>query len=88
MFDLAINAEHKPRDQGAFILKRVETLRTALENARNNDARGLEDAEGATDPFDLDASGLVFEGMDSWFTDENFFGMEPIWHFPRVIPDA
>jgi len=89
LIDLAINADHKPRAQGTFIMKKVESLRSALQNVKNNDIRtSFEVPEGTDDSFNPDSAGLAFEGMESWFTDNNFFDMEPIWHFPRLIPDA
>jgi hypothetical protein len=70
-------------------MEKVEALRSALENVKTNDNRmSFETPEGTGDSFNLDSAGLAFEGMDSWFTDDNFFDMEPIWHFPRLIPDA
>lgn len=85
MVDLAINSEQKPYIQGASILKRAEALKVALENAaRNNENRAnLEVSTDSREPFTPDSSALVFEGMDSWFSDDNFFGMEPIWYFPK-----
>jgi len=89
MVDLAINSEQKPYIQGAAILKRAEALRAALENARHNENRSnLDVPTDSREPFTPDSSNLVFEGLDSWFTDDNFFGMEPIWHFPRLLPDV
>lgn len=87
MIDLAINSEQKPYIQGMSLLKRAETLKMALENARNNDNRtNLNAPADAREPYTPDNSALVFEGLESWFNDENFFGMEPIWHFPNVMP--
>jgi hypothetical protein len=89
MVDLAINSEQKPYIQGASILKRAEALKVALENARNNESRAnLDTPANSREPYTPDSSALVFEGLDSWFSDDQFFGMEPIWHFPKLLPDA
>ncbi|KUJ11090.1 uncharacterized protein LY89DRAFT_739303 [Mollisia scopiformis] len=90
MVELAINQDHKPHYQGSFLLKRVETLKAALEMSRlheqhepnvtdNSDVRLSPAATGEN-------SKLLLEGFDQLFHEDGLFGLEPIWDFSMLFP--
>ncbi|CZT45622.1 uncharacterized protein RSE6_05947 [Rhynchosporium secalis] len=72
--------------QGSTILKRAESMRTALESSRVVERLD----QDITSPSALDENGLqenqaLFEGLDSILNEEGFFAMEPIWDFPLLF---
>ena len=90
MVDLAFNAEHKAHIQGSFILKRAESLRTAVEHLRTQERNGI-NFEPLTEshvPAVQDNSSLIFEGLDHVLNEDGFFGMEPIWDFSLLFPSV
>ncbi|KAE8442670.1 hypothetical protein EG329_002968 [Mollisiaceae sp. DMI_Dod_QoI] len=84
MVELSINQNHKPHIQGLFLLKRVETLRAALETSKPHDPHrsNLEEpAEVTLSSPRIESSKLMLEGFDQLFHEDGLFGIEPIWDF-------
>ncbi|XMA17658.1 hypothetical protein WAI453_010449 [Rhynchosporium graminicola] len=72
--------------QGSTILKRAESMRTALESSRVVE-RLVQDITSlsALDENGLQENQALFEGLDSILNEEGFFAMEPIWDFPLLF---
>lgn len=89
MVELSINPDHKPHIQGTFILKRVETLRTALESSSLHAYPGTDLDEPTETRFPSPTSEtarLMSEGFDQLFHEDGLFGIEPIWDFSMMLP--
>lgn len=88
MIELSINESHKPFYQGTFLLKRVDTLKAALEMSRLHDQKEAnieEQSDARLSPAGGD-SRLTLEGFDQLFNEEGVFGLEPIWDFSMLFP--
>lgn len=90
MVELSINADHKPHFQGTFLLKRVETLRAAMQMSRLHEHQesNVEEPSDARYSPNNESSKLMLEGFDQLFHEDGLFGLEPIWDFSMLFPGS
>ncbi|KAG4438073.1 hypothetical protein IFR05_006439 [Cadophora sp. M221] len=76
--------------QGCFILKRAESLRSALENAKVSDRQDqtVVSPSASNSSVILEPPPNLFEGLDLMMSEDGFNAMEPIWDFSLLFPSV
>ncbi|KAH7410876.1 hypothetical protein BKA64DRAFT_662043 [Cadophora sp. MPI-SDFR-AT-0126] len=92
MVDLQVGFDdsHMVHVQGAFILKRAESMRVALETSKPADKQ--QDQAIVTPPASTSSTmpepPALFEGLDMMLNEEGFYAMEPLWDFSLLFPSV
>ncbi|KAK0119957.1 hypothetical protein ONS95_011381 [Cadophora gregata] len=92
MVDLQVGFDdsHMVHVQGSFILKRAESMRTALETSMTLDKQ--QDQAIISPPASTGSTipepPIMFEGLDMILNEEGFYAMEPLWDFSLLFPSV
>lgn len=91
MVDLQVGFDdsHMVHVQGAFILRRAESMRAALEGSKIIEKQ---DQAVITPPASTGSNvpepPALFEGLDMMLNEEGFDAMEPLWDFSLLFPSV